>query len=103
MIILVDVVKNGNRILGYNCLENGRKLFLNKEEVAEEIKNKNCANGRLQMYKGAIIIRIVTDDKDKDELVANDIKMKVIDLETLPHVEKFNTVTKTLNPLFVFK
>ena len=93
MIILVDVVKNGNRILGYNCLENGRKLFLNKEEVAEEIKNKNCANGRLQMYKGAIIIRIVTDD----------IKMQVIDLETLPHVEKFNTVTKTLNPLFVFK
>ena len=35
--------------------------------------------------------------------VANDIKMQVIDLETLPHVEKFNTVTKTLNPLFVFK
>lgn len=95
MITLVDVIKNGKRILGYNCLEDERIVFLTKEEVVEEIKTGNCLNGKVQEYKGSIIVRILDNCTNGD-------KPKVIDLETMPHIDSFTTVTRAVNPLYRF-
>lgn len=96
MITLVDVVKNGKRILGYNCLENQRIVFLTKDEVVDEIKNNNCVNGRVQEYRGSIIIRILDGHN-------TEVKPKVIDLEQMPSIDTFKTVTKSLNPFYKFQ
>lgn len=95
MITLVDVVKNGNRILGYNCLENQRIIFLPKEEVIDEILHNNCTNGRIQSYNGNTIVRIL----DKSDSYK---KIPVIDLDKMPAIEPFRTATKTINPLYKF-
>lgn len=97
MVTLVDVVKNGKRILGYNCLEDQRIIFLTKDEVVDEIRNNNCVNGRVQEYKGSIIIRILDGDS------ANVEKPKIIDLEKMPLIEPFSTATKPLNPFYKFQ
>lgn len=96
MITLVDVVKNGTRILGYNCLEDQRIIFLTKDEVVDEIKKNNCINGRVQEYRGSIIIRVLDGYN-------TEIKPKVIDLETMPLIEPFVTATKPLNPFYKFR
>lgn len=95
MITLVDVVKNGNRILGYNCLEDDRIIFLPKEDVIAEIEKNNCTNGRLQKYNGSTIIRV----QDGYETTP---KPKVIDLETMPMIDKFKTATRPINPWYKF-
>lgn len=95
MITLVDVVKSGKRILGYNCLEDNRIVFLTKDDVVEEIRNGNCNNGKVQVYNGNIIIRVLPGYDTTP-------KPKVIDLEQMPAIEKFSTATKPLNPWYKF-
>ena len=95
MITLVDVVKNVARILVYNCLEDDRIIFLPKEDVIAEIRNNNCTNGKVQEYKGSIIIRVLDGYNTTP-------KPKVIDLEQMPMIDKFKTATKPINPWYKF-
>lgn len=102
MVTIVDIVKNGKRILGYNCLEDNRVIFLTKDEVVEEIRNNNCLNGKVQEYKGSIIVRVLGDTNNSSNKSVID-NLKVIDLETMPLIDSFNTVTKPLNPFYKFQ
>lgn len=56
---VVNVVKNGNRIAYYECVDNqGRQGRLTKEQLINEIQAGNCENATLQVYYGSKIVRI---------------------------------------------
>jgi len=56
---VLNVVKNGNRIAYYECLDSqGRQGKLTKEQLIEEIEAGRCDNAKLQIYYGSKIIRL---------------------------------------------
>ncbi len=56
---VVRIVKNGNRIAYYECVDNqGRQGKLTKEQLIAEIEAGRCDNAKLQVYYGSKIIRI---------------------------------------------
>ena len=56
---VVNIVKNGNRIAYYECVDNqGRQGRLTKEQLIAEIEAGRCDNAKLQVYDCSKIVRI---------------------------------------------
>lgn len=56
---VLNPVKNGARVISYECLgEDGKPITIPKERIIELINDKKVDNARIQNYKGTIIIRI---------------------------------------------
>lgn len=78
---VVNVVKNGNRIAYYECIDNnGNQYKLKKDQLIKEIESGNCDNAKLQIYYGSKIVRIsnkknasVTTANNSDRQIVNQI------------------------------
>ena len=58
MIKVLNVVKNSNKIVGYNCTDGKQVRLITKEQLAKFIDARQCLNATKQVYKGQIIIRL---------------------------------------------
>ena len=52
MIRIISVNKVGNKIQGYTCTDGSRTENLTKEQIVQQIKNKNVENAKVQLYNG---------------------------------------------------
>ena len=68
MIKILNVNKQGNRIISYTCTDDNQTSELTKEQVIQLIKNKQISNATLQYYNNKPIIRIKDNTKINKEV-----------------------------------
>lgn len=70
MIEVLEVNKQGNKIISYTCDDGStdKVKYLSKEELIHEIENNNVSNARLQVYKGKLIVRVHKDSLSSAKL-----------------------------------
>ena len=86
MISVIQVNKQGRRIIDYICVEGKSKKHIIKDELYKLIKKGKVANAKAQIYKGTTIIRL------------KDSNIKVVQLESEQGtVQQMSQATKAEN------
>lgn len=58
MIKVLNINKQGNKIISYTCTDGSKTLDLTKEQLSQYILQKKVLNATQQVYKGTTIIRV---------------------------------------------
>lgn len=79
MITVLQVNKQGNRILSYTCTDGKTNKDISKEQLIQYIDAKQVTNAKKQIYKGQIIVRVKTNNNkgntksERNNTVKNDV------------------------------
>ena len=55
---IVEVIKDKNKIVGYNVTDDKTTKQLSKDKVVELVQNKQIENATLQLWQGNYIVRV---------------------------------------------
>lgn len=91
MFIVVNKIKNGNKVIYEVQSENGGKIEqLTKDELVVEIENNRISNAKIQNYKGQIIIRVKGDKKTTSKQTSKQTQQR----KNILAIEIFKNVAK---------
>lgn len=79
MIKVLNINKQGNRIVSYTCTDGSKTLNLTKEQLSQYILQKKVLNATQQIYKGTTIIRVkeVPQQMHNSKTVATGVKKEI--------------------------
>ena len=95
MFIVVNKIKNGNKVIYEVQSENGGKIEqLTKDELVVEIENNRISNAKIQNYKGQIIIRVKGDKKTTSKQTSKQTPKQTQQRKNILAIEIFKNVAK---------